>query len=531
MPTKPRYDLAIIVALPEELEYIVEVAPLVESLGHDGTHFHVLNFGRFSAIVSLVGQMGPLPALHATQRLLEYADIGLLVMVGTAGALDDDLSVGDVAVATEINEYQANSRAEAAEHGYKFSYSGRHWPLEYRIRQALTNFEFSARGPYEAWRDGAARLYSQLQIPEKDEVCTPPPRFHRGNIASGNVVAASKVFAAEIKNVDRKFIAIDMEAAGFAYAATERVHRIPHLVIRGISDGSDENKRKLDKTSKNGWRRYCVRNAATLLMALLEWDGFVEAVGLAKGHDAGAPRRAAIRDLIDAVRQCPGGPWAAGVALGIYNHGPAIVASGNAVPMDVSRLRVTDSRFRVMIERIEAYVNPTDSLAVDMAADIVVNAVNKYRENMACEAANALVADFDSIVVHVISADDERTDDRQEVVLAEADRLAEDAGTQAVVDFLKDKTGMGSRVRERYIDALDEIGAAASIVELALSVGPPNLTRRELEHAMFACAGEGRNDSIEALWTRHVSEFGDAAAEVTRQELIRRFPGFRKLGK
>jgi hypothetical protein len=309
------------------------------------------------------------------------------------------------------------------------------------------------------------------------------------------------------------------------------VHRIPHLVIRGISDGGDEKKRKLDKTSKNGWRRYCVRNAATLLMALLEWDGFVEAVGLAEGHDAVGPKRAAVRGLIDAVKRCPGGPWAAGVALGIYNHGPAIVASGNAVPMDVSRLRVTDFRFRVMIERIEACVKPTDSFIVEMAADTVVNAVNKYRKSLACETADALIADFDDVVVHVIFADDERTDDRQELVLAEADRLAEDAGAQAVVDFLKDQTGTGLRVRERYIDALDEIGAAAAIVELALSVGSPNLTRRELEHAMFACGKEGRDDRFDALWTRHVSEFDDAAAEVTRQELIRRFPGFRKLGK
>jgi nucleoside phosphorylase len=130
MPAKHRYDIGIVVALPEELEYVVEVAPLVESFAHGGTYFHVLNFGRFTAIVSLVGEMGPLPALHATQRLLEYADVRLLVMLGTAGALDDDLLIGDVAVATEINEHQANSRADTAEDGYKFSYSGRHWPLE-----------------------------------------------------------------------------------------------------------------------------------------------------------------------------------------------------------------------------------------------------------------------------------------------------------------------------------------------------------------------------------------------------------------
>jgi adenosylhomocysteine nucleosidase len=118
---KPRYDIGIIIALQQELEYVIEVAPLVESVVGGGTHFHVLDLGSHKAIVSLVGGLGALPAMHATQRLLEYADIGPLVMLGTAGALDEDLSVGDAAVATEIAEYQANSRAEAAEGGYKLS--------------------------------------------------------------------------------------------------------------------------------------------------------------------------------------------------------------------------------------------------------------------------------------------------------------------------------------------------------------------------------------------------------------------------
>ncbi|WP_249142382.1 5'-methylthioadenosine/S-adenosylhomocysteine nucleosidase [Bradyrhizobium sp. AUGA SZCCT0160] len=526
---KPRYDIGVIVALQEELEYVIEVAPLVESLACGGTHFHVLDFGPFKAIASLVGQMGPLPAMHATQRLLEYADIGLLVMLGTAGALDDDLFVGDVAVATEINEYQANSRAETAEGGYEFRYSGRHWPLEYRIREALNNFEFSARTSYQAWRDRAARMYDGLPVRDKGEICTPPPKFHRGNIASGNVVAASKAFAAEIKQVDRKFIAIDMEAAGFAYAATERVHRIPHLVIRGISDGADENKKKLDKSSKNAWRRYCVTNAATLLQALLQWEGFQEAVGLAVAADGGQPRPDVIRRLIEAVRHSPGGAWAAGVALGVYSHGPLVVASGNAVPVDVNRLRASDARFRSMIESIEGRVEPSGTFSVEVAAEAVVRAVKRYREGLSNSAADALIADFDAVVVEIVCAGDQ-TDDAQTPVLAEAERLDEDAGAQAVVGFLKDRIGTGPRIRERYFSALADIGAEVSIVELAQSLGPPNLTRGELEHAMFACPGQDRKDLAEQLWKRHEAEFGDPAAILTRQEFARRFPSFRASG-
>jgi nucleoside phosphorylase len=197
MDTKPRFDLGIVVPLGEEFQYVIEVTPLLRSIPHGGSHFHVLDFGRFSAVACLVGDMGLLAAQHATQKLLDFAEITLLAMLGTAGALDEDLAIGDVAIATEINEFQANSRAETADDHYEFRYSGRHWPMEYRIRQSVGNFEFAGRQAFETWQATAARYYNDMQISNKSVICTPPPTLHLGNIASGNVVVASKVFAAE----------------------------------------------------------------------------------------------------------------------------------------------------------------------------------------------------------------------------------------------------------------------------------------------------------------------------------------------
>jgi hypothetical protein len=238
-----------------------------------------------------------------------------------------------------------------------------------------------------------------------------------------------------------------------------------------------------------------------------------------------------LRALIGAVRQCHGGPWVAGVALGIYSHGPAIGASGNAVPMDVNRLRILDPRYCTMIENVEAHIGPTGIVAIDVAADTIIEEVTNYRSGMASAAADALIADFDDVVIQIVFADAEQTNDGQAHVLAEADKLVEDAGMQEVADFLRERLEVGPLIRERYVDALEEIGATALIVEVAQFAGPADLSRRELEHAMFACGKEGRDDLAKQLWTRHCSEFDDSAAGVTRQELIRRFPGFRKLGK
>src|SRR5689334_13509371 len=114
-----KFDIGIIVPLKEEYRYVVEVAPQLESISHQGTYFYRLDLGPISAVCCLVDQPGPLPASQATFRLLEFADVKLVVLLGLAGALDEDVAVGDVVVAAEVNEFQANSKAETAAQGYE----------------------------------------------------------------------------------------------------------------------------------------------------------------------------------------------------------------------------------------------------------------------------------------------------------------------------------------------------------------------------------------------------------------------------
>jgi hypothetical protein len=66
---------------------VVEIAPQIESFLNEGSHFYRLDFGPVSAVSCLMDQMGPLAALLAS-----------LVLLGTAGALDDEVSIGDVVI-------------------------------------------------------------------------------------------------------------------------------------------------------------------------------------------------------------------------------------------------------------------------------------------------------------------------------------------------------------------------------------------------------------------------------------------------
>src|SRR6266498_883668 len=163
-----KFDIGIVVPLREEFRYVVEIAPKLESISHEGTYFYRLDFGAVSAIGCLVDQMGPLPALQATTRLLGFADVKLLIVLGVGGALDSDVVVGDVVVAAEINEFQANSKAESAGDAYEVRYSGRHWPLEFRIREAISHFEFSGDEAFSKWQADASADFAKLEIQGKE---------------------------------------------------------------------------------------------------------------------------------------------------------------------------------------------------------------------------------------------------------------------------------------------------------------------------------------------------------------------------
>jgi nucleoside phosphorylase len=517
-----KFDVGIVVPLKEEFRYVMEVAPLLESISHQGTYFYRLDFGAISAVCVLVDQMGPLPALQATTRLLEFADVKLVVVLGLGGALDKDVAVGDVVIASEVNEFQANSKAEPAGDGYEVRYSGRHWPLEYRIREAVSHFEFSSDGAFADWQAATSEDYKRLDIPDKERTCSSPASLHLGPIASGSVVGASSAFVEEVKRINRKFLAIDMEAAGVAPAAAERIHPLPCLVVRGISDHANEDKKALEKLAKGSWRRYCVRNATSLLRNLLVWEGFMGAAELGiSATPTGA--KDIVRELATRLKSCVGGPWIVGVAFGIYEHGPRLLDGKTVVPMDLSRLRVVDSRIGELLDAADKQKETLSAIGQEQAtADGFEKLVGDFRKQLNSSDADSLLRDFDRVVMDVLCPEDE--DDEVESLLLVSARLEEEVGAEAVIELLRGSVTKSLRVRERYVEALASAKKWTEIAQIVEQVKDEELSRGELEHGLFACANLGLFDRANAMMKQHQVEYDDNAAKLFRREVSRQYP-------
>jgi adenosylhomocysteine nucleosidase len=514
------FDIGIVVPLKEEYRYVIEVAPQLESIPHEGTYFYRLDFGPISAICCVVDQVGPIPALQATLRLLAFADVKLVVLLGLAGALDKDVAVGDVVVAAEVNEFQANSKAEAADEGYEIHYSGRHWPLDFAIREAISHFEFSGADAFGDWKSASVSDYNALQIPGKESICSSTPSLYLGPVASGTIVAASRAFVDEVKRIDRKFLAIDMEAAGVTPATAERIHPLPCLVVRGISDPANESKKALEKQGNGAWRRYCVRNATSFLRQLLSWDGFLIAAGLRTSPTPSVETNAAT-ELVVQLKNCIGGPWLVGAAFGLYSHGPRLLDAGGAVPMDVSKLRVFDLRVNELLEAAEKAKEQLFSGNVRGTVESFSTLIEEFRNQLSSADADSLLQQFDQVVLQILSPEPE--EEMVQSLILESDRLEEEIGSEAVIELLNTVANKNPQLRERYVDALATTGKWPVVLREVSAIDPATLSRRELENGLYACANTGTIECADAMMKEHQNRYTDNAATLFRNDFKARW--------
>lgn len=518
-----RYDVGLIVPLQEELRYIVGVAPIVDSFSVDGAFYYVLDFESHSVVCTVVGAMGPLPTLRSTTLLMGVADIRLLVVLGLAGSLDADVLVGDVVVASEVNEFQANAKAESTGVGeFSLRYSGRHYPLEYRIREAIGHFEFSGRTHFQDWQADTQANFDGLTIPNKGQLCLAPARLHLGPMASGNTVAAAEGFVKELKGIDRKFVAIDMEAAGAAIAAFERVHPVPLVVIRGISDSADEQKALLEKNSKGSWRNYCVRNATALLVHLLQWEQFQVSCGLPTSLLHPDPF-STMQELASRLSPKLGGRWLVAVMFDIYSHAVTRNSEGRHTAADISRIEPFDPALQRLLAatasiRGQLEQHPSD---LDSAEQGLIAALDLYRSSDESVEASALLSSFDRVSQELIFPAVEDADVRLQLLAA--DTLEELEGIEALATYLRGLQQRSPLIRERLIDALEQQSLWSEIVELLQGLDAEAISRLELQHAIVACAHTGSEERARHFFHHHQESYEDAAGVLFRRHVSQQF--------
>ncbi|MEU1627095.1 hypothetical protein ABZ746_17595 [Streptomyces sp. NPDC020096] len=240
--------MVVLTALPVEYEAVRRHLEDVREVElPQGT---LLDVGRISGLdwqVALV-ETGPTNTRAAliTQPAIEHFDAEVVFFVGVAGALKDDVRLGDVVVARKIYGYHGGRESMDG-----FSARPDAWEPAYDIDQLV--------------RSACRNKPWVFLPPEQQPVAL--PQVHFEPIASGDVLIGSRdsVTARRIRSHYNDAVAVDMESHGVAHAV--RMHRaVRMLSIRGISDFAGPGKAVSDAT---GSQRTASRHAAAFALRVL----------------------------------------------------------------------------------------------------------------------------------------------------------------------------------------------------------------------------------------------------------------------
>lgn len=268
------YDLGLLVPLREEFDRAREVFEFGEAVSDGGYYLHPFTVPgtRLCGIALVLFEMGLTGSAVAATWLLDRFKFGVLAVAGIAGALEPELRLGDVVIASSVDEYLVAARATAGLDRYNFEVAGVSWVAGRDLVTYAHNFRYLGGG-FEAWQRRAA-----ARLPVASELARPEPDYLVGPIASGDVVGADEAFAQWLRQHNRFRAALEMKAGGVA-RAIYRSGQTELLVVRGISDFADKRKQDLDATAGPGgdrgaWRQYAALNAVDLLAALVTNPAF-----------------------------------------------------------------------------------------------------------------------------------------------------------------------------------------------------------------------------------------------------------------
>lgn len=191
--------LGIICAMEEELRTLVENLDNASKITRHGYVFHTGSIGRHEVVLVQSG-IGKVMSAMAVTLLVEVFSVDGIINTGSAGAVNHELKIGDVVVADKLAYHDVDVTA----FGYAFG----------QMAQQPLYFESSKY------------FVSELKKAIENPVV--------GLITSSDSFISSDGRIAEIKKYFPDVLAVEMEGASIAQAATAL--KKPFVIIRAMSD-------------------------------------------------------------------------------------------------------------------------------------------------------------------------------------------------------------------------------------------------------------------------------------------------------
>lgn len=202
--------VGIIVAMQEELEEVLKIMKEIEEKKFYGNSFINGKIENTEVVVVKSG-VGKVNAARTTQILIDKLDVKSVINVGSAGALNSNLNIGDIVIANKLIQHDFDITAFNHKKGY-----------------------ITGVGDY---------IYCDENLINKFQEAENNIDNNEYNIKTG-IIASGDIFCTDIdmKNkIYTKFNADCVEMEGAAIAQVCYLDKIPFIVIRSISDSPNGN--------------------------------------------------------------------------------------------------------------------------------------------------------------------------------------------------------------------------------------------------------------------------------------------------
>lgn len=249
--TESKPTTAILGAFNKEIMMLEQQLTHTQQQRIEGMRFVTGRLYGKPVVVAWTG-IGKVNAAMTTTLLIEHFRPSEVIFSGIAGGVNPQLSPGDIVIAAETAHHDMGILEEEGfyNRGVINPLDGDRNPVYLPADQRLLKL--------------AEQAAEQVELEKiKTTVGERIPQIIKGIIVTGDVFVASPAKCKELRemlNAD----AVEMEGAAVAQICYQR--RIPHLVVRSISDKADETARE----DSMMFQEMAAKNSAALITKIIE---------------------------------------------------------------------------------------------------------------------------------------------------------------------------------------------------------------------------------------------------------------------
>lgn len=227
--------IGIIGAMDEEIEILKDLMEIDENRNIAGMSFYVGKLKSKEVILVRSG-IGKVNAAVCTQVLVSNFDVSHIINTGVAGAVHEELNVGDIVISSDVLEHDF----DATGFGYKLGEIPRMDTYIFNASKELVDIT------YEASKSETIKHKTMI-----------------GRILSGDVFVACPDKKEFLWN---NFQGYCTEMEGAAIGHTSYLNNIPFVIIRAISDKADGTAH----TNFNEFVLEAARNSSNIVKNIIE---------------------------------------------------------------------------------------------------------------------------------------------------------------------------------------------------------------------------------------------------------------------